>query len=280
MTATTAPAAMDELHLRAGGRTIRCLSVGEGRPLLLCHGFLSSAEEFGGRFIELATYRRLIIPDLPGNGESSPLAGRHTVEAMASALESLLNRLDIDEFDVAGLCLGASVACALVERCGERVNRVVLHTPLLAPALVRRFYREQVRVLTLPPLWQAVIALSRNRMVSDLYKRYVIVEGDVDRQTAQANFDNQRRAHPRAAREWLRDGSGYEGLQALERRDGQTLVIVAEQDRIVDVQQLRRLIAGRPNIHLYVDGEQGHGWNSAAVHRQLGVMREFFAERS
>ncbi len=276
MTATAL--AMGELHINDGGTTIRCLTIGEGRPLLLCHGFLSSGEEFGGRFSDLATYRRLIIPDLPGNGESAPLAGRHTVEAMATALESLLNHLDIDEFDVAGLCLGASVACALVERCGERVGRLVLHTPLLAPALIRRFYREQVRVLTLPPLWQIVVALSRNRVVSDLYKRYVIAEGDVDRQTSQANFDNQRRAHPPAAREWLRDGSRYEGLQTLLKRNGQTLVIVAEQDHMVDVQQLRRLIVGRPNIRMFVDSEQGHGWNSAAVHRQLGVMREFFAE--
>ncbi len=276
MTATAL--SMNELHISDGATSIRCLTIGQGRPLLLCHGFLSSAEEFGGRFSELATFRRLIIPDLPGNGESAPLSGRHTVEAMATALESLLNRLEIEELDVAGLCLGASVACALVERCGERVDRLVLHTPLLAPALIRRFYREQVRVLTLPPLWQVVVALSRNRPVSDLYKRYVIAEGDVDRQTSQANFDNQRRAYPPAAREWLRDGSRYDGLRALLERDGQTLVIVAEQDHMVDVQRLRRLIAGRSNIRMFVDSEQGHGWNSAAVHRQLGVMREFLAE--
>ena len=198
---------------------MRCLSIGEGRPLILCHGFLSSAEEFGGRFRALAEQRRLIIPDLPGNGESAPLARPHTVDAMAMALESLLTGLGIDEFDVAGLCLGASVACALADRCGDRVDRLVLHTPLLAPSLIRRFYREQVRVLTLPPLWQAVVALSRNRVVSDLYKRYIIVEGEVDQRTAQVNFDNQRRANPAAAREWLRDGLRYEGLAPLLRQE-------------------------------------------------------------
>ncbi len=275
---TASALAMDELHITGGTAMIRCLTLGNGRPLLLCHGFLSSAEEFGGRFLELAAYRRLIIPDLPGNGKSPPLTGSHTVEAMASALESLLDRLDIAELDIAGLCLGASVACALASRCGERVHRLVLHTPLLTPALIRRFYREQVRILTMLPLWQAVVALSRNRLASDLYKRYVIAEGDVDGQTAQANFDNQRRGNPPAAREWLRDGSRYEGLQTLLHRDRQTLVIVGEQDRMVDVQRLRRLVVNRPNIRLFVDSEQGHGWNSAAVHRQLGVMREFLAE--
>jgi pimeloyl-ACP methyl ester carboxylesterase len=276
MTAT-APA-VDELRIDTAGARIRCLSIGAGRPLILCHGFLSSAEEFGGRFRALAAHRRLIIPDLPGNGDSMPLARRHTIDAMAMALESLLAELGIDEFDVAGLCLGASVACALTERCGDRVDRLVLHTPLLAPALIRRFYREQVRILTLPPLWQMVVALSRSRAVSDLYKRYIIAEGDVDEHTAQVNFDNQRRANPTAAREWLRDGLRYEGLDTLLQRDRRTLVIVAEEDHMVDVQRLRRLVDGRPNIRLYVDTEQGHGWNNAAVQRQLGVMQDFFGE--
>lgn len=274
----TAALAVDELLVDAGGARIRCLSTGEGRPLILCHGFLSAGEEFGGRFRALAAHRQLIIPDLPGNGDSPPLLRRHTVDALAMALESLLTELDIDEFDVAGLCLGASVACALAGRCGDRVDRLVLHTPLLAPALIRRFYREQVRFLTLPPLWQAVVGLSRSRVVSDLYKRYIIVEGDVDQQTSQVNFDNQRRANPAAAREWLLDGLRYEGLDTLLRRDRQTLVIVAEQDHVVDVPRLRGLVAGRPNVRLYVDTEQGHGWNSAAVHRQLGVMQDFLGE--
>jgi pimeloyl-ACP methyl ester carboxylesterase len=277
---TTAPAAlgMDEFRVDGAGPSMRFLSIGEGRPLVLCHGFLSSAEEFGGRFRALASHRHLIIPDLPGNGDSPPLRHRHTVEGMAVALESLLTRLDIGAFDVAGLCLGASVACALAERCAERVDRMVLHTPLLSPALVRRFYREQVRVLTVPPMWQAVVALSRSRMVSDLYKRYIIAEGDVDERTSQVNFDNQRRASPAAAREWLRDGVRYQGLQTLLRRPGNTLVIVAEQDHVVDVPELQRLLADRPNIRLFVDPEQGHGWNNAAVQRQLGVMEAFLAE--
>jgi pimeloyl-ACP methyl ester carboxylesterase len=277
---TATALAIDEFCVDTADGRMRCLSIGNGRPLILCHGFLSSAEEFGGRFRALAAHRQLIIPDLPGNGDSIPLARRHTIDAMAMALESLLTELRIDEFDVAGLCLGASVACALTARCGDRVDRLVLHTPLLAPALIRRFYREQVRVLTLPPLWQLVVALSRSRVVSDLYKRYIIAEGDVDPQTAQVNFDNQRRANPAAAREWLRDGLRYKGLDTLLQRDRQTLVIVAEEDHVVDVQMLRRLVAGRPNIRLYVDTEQGHGWNDAAVRRQLGVMQEFFAESS
>lgn len=255
---------------------MRCLVMGSGRPLLLCHGFLSSAEEFGCRFSGLAEHRLLIIPDLPGNGGSPRLRSRHTIEALAASLDQLLTQLGVEEFDVAGLCLGASVACALARRCDDRVGRVVLHTPLIAPSLIRPLYREQVRVLTLRPLWRCVVALSRNRTVSNLYKRFVIAEGDVDERTAQANFENQLRADPAAAREWLRDGMSHDGVAALVESSRPTLVIVAAHDQVMDVDGLQRLIAPRPNVRLFVDAEQGHGWNHEAVQRQLGVMLEFF----
>jgi pimeloyl-ACP methyl ester carboxylesterase len=254
---------------------MRCLVGGEGRPLLLCHGFLSSAEEFGGRFRDLAAERRLIIPDLPGNGGSAPLAVRHTADAMAASLDELLALLGVIDFDLAGLCLGASVAMALAGRCGPRVGHLVLHTPLIAPSLIRRRYRGQVRVLTMPPLWQGVVALSRNRVISDLYKRFVIQEGAVDSDIAAINFANQRRADPAAAREWLRDGMRHGSLVGLVGRPSPTLVIVAGHDRVVDIAGVQRLIAADPRITLHVDEEQGHGWSRAAVERQLAVMTAF-----
>ncbi|MGH7686876.1 MAG: alpha/beta fold hydrolase [Candidatus Dormibacteria bacterium] len=268
---------MQEHRVTVGSRSMRCLTSGEGRPLLLCHGFLSSAEEFGGRFRALASHRRLIIPDLPGNGESERLCGRHTADALAAALEELLDRLDVTEFDLAGLCLGACVAAAVARRCAGRIGHLVLHTPLIDPTLIRRRYRAQVSVLTTPPLWQGVVALSRSRTVSDLYKRFVIAEGDVDTATSDINFVNQRRADSRAAREWLRDGMQSRDLDFLATRRAPTLVIVAANDQVIDVESLRRLVAGCPNARIFVDHEQGHGWNSAAVQRQLGVMLDFFS---
>lgn len=269
---------MTEMEVDCGGQPMRCLTTGEGRPLLLCHGFLSSAEEFGGRFCELAAERRLIIPDLPGSGRSPRLPRRHTVDALAQSLERLLESLEIDEFDLAGLCLGASVASALAARCGPRVGRLMLHTPLVDPSLIRQRYRQQIRLLTLPPMWQGVVALSRNRTVSDLYKRFVIAEGDVDTETADINFDNQRCADSGAAREWLRDGMRHGDLDLLLTRRRPTLVIFAGRDQVLDVTRLQQLLGTCSNVRVFIDSEQGHGWNHAAVRRQLAIMSDFLAE--
>ncbi|HUZ68717.1 MAG TPA: alpha/beta hydrolase [Candidatus Saccharimonadales bacterium] len=267
---------MDERFVTIRGQTLRYLVSGRGKPLVLCHGFLSSAEEFGGRFSELGDYRRLIIPDLPGNGASPPLRGRHTSAAMADLVFDLLTHLEIDRFDVGGLCLGATVACALARRAGDRAERLVLHTPLLSPDLMRGRYREQVRLLSRRPMWDAVVWLSRQRWISDLYKRFVIVEGDVDNRTADINYENQRRADPRAAREWLNDCLHRDDVEVVAARAAATLIIVANHDRLVDVERLKVLIARLPDLHVYTDSDQGHGWNEAAVHRQLAVLQDFF----
>jgi pimeloyl-ACP methyl ester carboxylesterase len=269
-------ATMDERFSWIGGEPLRYLIGGHGKPLVLCHGFLSSAEEFGGRFSELASQRTLIIPDLPGNGASPPRRGRHTAASMAELLDGLLSELGIEQFDLGGLCLGATVACALARRAGERVEKMVLHTPLLSPNLVRRRYREQVRLLSRGPIWDVVVWLSRQRRISDLYKRFVIVEGDVDKRTADVNYENQRRADPRAAKEWLNDCLRRDDVDVIAGRANATLIIVARQDRLVDVDRLRGLIGSLPNVHIFTDDDQGHGWNEAAVHRQLEVLRNFF----
>jgi pimeloyl-ACP methyl ester carboxylesterase len=270
------PLVMNERFATVRGQPLRYLIGGRGKPLLLCHGFLSSAEEFGGRFSELGAYRTLIIPDLPGNGASPALRGRNSAGAMADVLFDLLTDLEIDRFDVGGLCLGATVACAVAKRAGDRAERLVLHTPLLSPDLMRRRYRDQVRVLGRRPLWDGVVWLSRQRWISDLYKRFVIVEGDVDDRTAAINYENQRRADPRAAREWLNDCLRRDDVDVVAARAERTLIIVAHHDRLVNVERLKELIATLPDLQVFTDTDQGHGWNEAAVHRQLEVLKAFF----
>src|SRR2546421_5080659 len=197
---------LDEHVLEVAGRRLRYLTGGSGEPLLLCHGFMGSAENFETWFTELAARRTLVVPDLPGCGASTPLPTGHTSDALALSLEPLLDRLQMERFDLGGLCLGAAVACALVRRRPGAVGRLILHTPLLAPELVRRRFRLQVRAMTAPGAYPAVVWLSRRRLVSDLYKRLLVEGSDVDRRAADVNFANQRRAAPRAIPEWPRDG--------------------------------------------------------------------------
>jgi pimeloyl-ACP methyl ester carboxylesterase len=270
---------MHERFLDSGGRRLRYLTGGTGPPLVLMHGFLGSAENFETWFDALCTRRTLVVPDLPGCGASSPLAGRHTSETIAAAVEPLIDHLGLGRFDLGGLCLGSPVACAMARRRPGQVGLLLLHTPLLAPELVRRRFHVQVAAMTAPGLFDGVIWLSRRRLVSDLYKRLMVEGADVDRRAAEANFANQCRAHPRAAREWLRDGLRVHDAGLVATHPEPVLLIAAAGDRIVDSEGLRRLTHGWERCQLALVEDAGHGWNEAYVRRQLQLIGAFLDGR-
>ena len=92
--------------------------------LVLVHGLGAS-----GRALErvaplLAARFRVIVPDLPGFGET---AGEHTtIEGMARAVLEGLDVDRVDEFVAAGHSMGGLVATALAELAPDRVTRLVL----------------------------------------------------------------------------------------------------------------------------------------------------------
>src|SRR5205807_9631516 len=121
--------------------------------------------------------------------------------------------------------------------------------------------------------------LSRRRVVSDLYKRLLVEGPDVDRHAAEVNFVNQMRAHPRATREWLRDGLRRHDVEFVAARTEPTLMIAAAADRIANVHRLRRLAASCPQVQLAVVDDAGHGWTQQYVERQLAVLGAFLDGR-
>ena len=266
---------IEDRSIFVGGRHVRYLRMGSGPPLVLCHGFLGSAENFETWYEALARRRTLLIPDLPGFGSSDPLPGEHTAEAMADAVEPLLDALGVERYDLGGLCLGASPALVLASRHADRVGGLILHTPLLDPSLVRRRFHLQAGAMTAPGVFSGILWLSRRRVVSDLYKRLMVEGSDVDAAAADMNFRNQTRANPRATRQWLRDGLRRRDVDVLAARTQPTLVLAAAADRIVDVDALRTLVLRLPTVQLAVIEEAGHGWNAEFVRRQLDVLGAF-----
>jgi pimeloyl-ACP methyl ester carboxylesterase len=274
-------AQLEERFVRHQGGEVRYLIGGDGPHLVLCHGFLGSAENFETWFDDLTRVRTLVIPDLPGCGASAPLVGaRHTTGRLAGAVDAVCGDARVERFDIGGLCLGASVAMRLLKRRPADVRRLVLHTPLLAPELVRRRFHLQVRGFMAPGIFPAISWLSRRRLVSDLYKR-LLVEGDnVDGAAAEMNFRNQLRANPRALREWILNGLAGDDVEHLRDSGKQALIIVASDDRIVDVPHLRTTVAGMGHVHLAEVADAGHGWTETYVRRQLELIAAFLQDRS
>lgn len=217
----------------------------------------------------------MLIPDLPGCGETAPGSPPTSVASQADFLHAFADRLGLGEHDVGGICLGATVALEYASRWPERVARLVLHTPIYSPATVRDAFKRQVRVFTSAPVFWCVDRLRHNRLVSDLYKRFLVEGPGVDPYDAQVNFDNQRRADGRAAREWLRDGIRRDYRQFLAGWRKPALIVVAADDRIVDVAGIRNLRELMPQAEIRVIESAGHGWTPTLIAAQVEAITGF-----
>ncbi len=99
--------------------------LGEGRPVILLHGLFSDAQmnwiKFGHAQRIAARGLRVIMPDLRAHGES---ARPHDAEfypagILARDVRELVQRLDLDSFDLGGFSLGARTT---IEAVGEGLS--------------------------------------------------------------------------------------------------------------------------------------------------------------
>ncbi|MGH7686128.1 MAG: alpha/beta fold hydrolase [Candidatus Dormibacteria bacterium] len=271
--------ALEERVISHEGGRLRYLIGGSGPAILLCHGFIGSAENFDGWLPALLPRRTVIAPDLPGFGSSTPLRGRHSAAALARAAVAAAAHAGAARYDVAGLCLGSSVAMAVQRQRHDAVQRVILHTPLLNPGLVRRHFHVQVGFMTAPVVWPAIVWLGHQRIVSDTYKRFIVEGSVVDPRAAQVNFENQVRADPRAAREWLRDGLRCDEIDLVRTDERRTLILMAREDRVIDVPRIVRTLGREPHIELAVVDDGGHAWTESMRMSQRADIAAFLDDQ-
>ena len=117
-----------------GAGTMAVERAGSGKPMVLLHGVGSNRHVWGPVVPALAERFEVFALDLPGFGDSPPLAGGEepSVPALARAVELELDRLGIGEPHLVGNSMGAWVAFELARRGRARsvvaISPVGLHT--------------------------------------------------------------------------------------------------------------------------------------------------------
>jgi len=140
----------------ARGVRMRVVEAGEGQgpPLVLVHGFLSTHLEFDSVIDLLAQHFHVIAPDLPGSGDSekpSPNRYPYGVESFAEAIADLISAYGLGRAFVLGHGLGGAVGITLAALHPELVQRLILVAPLCYP-----FSAKTVFKLPLLPMFGSV----------------------------------------------------------------------------------------------------------------------------
>ena len=100
---------------------------GEGPTIVLLHGFAGDKDVWLPVAALLSAHFHLVIPDLPGWGESSRVAqGNYDVDAQAARLDAFVQALRLPRFMLAGHGTGAAIAAAYAADQPQRVAGLAL----------------------------------------------------------------------------------------------------------------------------------------------------------
>lgn len=112
--------------VHADGVDINVASIGEGRPLVLLHGFPDTHQVWRKQFGPLAEAGyRVVAPDLRGYGASSapPGVDAYSIGKLRGDVIAVLDALDIDSAYLIGHDWGAAIGWQLCMHAPRRVER-------------------------------------------------------------------------------------------------------------------------------------------------------------
>ena len=261
-------------HRLADGRTLFWQERGNGPPLVLLHGWSLS----GAAFSELAGLLdgfRVLLPDLPGHGRSSP-PSQATLPALADDLGAWLTVAVPGPVILGGWSLGGMLVLELAARPAAPIDR------LLLIATTPRFTTAADWPHGLPVL--QVRALRRNlerRFEATLADFFALAfadgEVDADRLRAIRAFAVRPGGLPeRTAAAALLDLLGKQDQRTvLSRICFPTLVVHGLLDRVTPVAAGRALAAALPHGQLQEVAGAGHApfWTQPQVVAQ--AVKEF-----
>jgi pimeloyl-ACP methyl ester carboxylesterase len=123
MASTSVPADIPVRYFQAGdGVQLAYREMGEGRPLVLIHGYFSTAlvnwVRYGHAAVLAADGRRVIMPDLRGHGDSAKphAATAYPPDVLADDGFALLHHLGLTDYDLGGYSLGGRTTVRMLVR--------------------------------------------------------------------------------------------------------------------------------------------------------------------
>src|SRR6266446_2153853 len=104
---------------------------GEGPPLVLLHGASGSWTHWIRNVLQLARHHRVLVPDMPGYGESDAPPEPHTADGLAALVAAGIDAMlpPPAAFDLAGFSFGAIIGGLVAAALAGRVRTLVLLGP-------------------------------------------------------------------------------------------------------------------------------------------------------
>lgn len=255
---------------------------GEGRPVVLVHGFGASRFTWRRWVPALERQYRVLRVDLKGFGDAPrPRDGRYSPVDQAELLVEWMRRLDLRDATLVGHSLGGGIVLyAALELAGEphRIRSLVVISGAAYPQEIPR-YIGLARLPILPELALRLVpsrALLRRVLREISHPGAVIPPEQVEGYAAPLDRPGTRYAILQAARQVLPPQA--EAVAARYRELKQpTLLLWGRQDPVVPLRVGERLAREMPSARLVILERCGHLPQEERPDEGLAAVQEFLA---
>ena len=217
--------------------------IGKGYPLVLVHGFLGSSEMWKPQKEYLSKFFRVIAPALPGFGESSKIKSCESINAMAKIVLDLLNKKNINKFNLMGHSMGGMIVQEMSKISGNKINKLICYATGSIGDIPGRFEtldasRERLKK---EGIIETVKRVPKKWFVDgDKAKYYYLCENAV-KETSEETADNALIA--------MKNWRGFENLKNIIN---ETLIIWGDKDVSYNFEQVDTLNKNIPNSDLAI----------------------------
>jgi pimeloyl-ACP methyl ester carboxylesterase len=227
---------------------------GRGPPLVLIHGFTGSKENWLPMVAALSRGHRVIVPDLPGWGESSRIDDAdYGVAAQSARLAGFLDALDLRQVDLVGHSMGGAISGLTAAREPQRLATLTLMNTAGVSFEINDFAR---RILAGELPFNVDDRAGWERLVADLF----VIEPFLPARLADVLIERNRANHEFHRRVMARLRGDEQLL--LERNLATislpTLVLWCDGDRVLDVSAVETLARDLPYAELVTLTGCGH----------------------
>ena len=278
------PSDLEQVDIRANGLQLSSYVYGpqDAPALLWLHGLGATKTSWLPTLLPFADRFRMIVPDLPGHGESEKPRTDYTPRYYGRSMRKLLDAVGVERAAVIGNSMGGRVALELAVRSPDRVRGLALLAPAV-PGLRVRYLLGFMRIA--PTEIGAIPFPVRERLTKFVIGRLFSAPEILSEETRLAAADEFIRIYqaPMARMAFL-DSLRHVLLEPakpfwarMERVRTPALVVWGEEDHLLPVRLAGKLAGALPTCDLVILPKVGHVPQLEALEETSAALEKFLA---
>ncbi len=271
---------LDDHHVQIDGRTVHYTARGPADAALTLvglNGLAGGGDQFWPLLGGVPDSVRVVLPDLPGCGESARLPEEHTIEAYARWLDAFVGHVGVGRVVLISVATGAPISVRYAAGHSDRTAGLIFSLPFLGrialPPLMRPVAAYALRVGVLRDLVEAIRssdALMHRIITSEPPEAIPIL--------AERDIAHKQQADLPATGDLLHDLMLMDSRTELRDLHTPLLILAAEHDAFSPLPVLEGIVRGHPERRLFVRWGAGHAWNEDFIGDMQREIRAFLTD--